>query len=370
MDCRIIRDLMPLYIENLASEASNNLIQEHVKGCEECSQILNKLQADLTSGKKAEALNISESAPDELLKRIKKSILKKISVLAAIAFAIGEIIGMTTSKGFMFMAFYATYSILAFILAVLLSIAICRNKLPSRKKFYFIGNWTFLFSIILSFIGISLCRWVFNEFSQVAMFLILEIIYNIILSSTLRIYAWRKLPKNEEADVINVTDRNLYSILFATVIAVTIMITVPVTMLEKYRTVDNLAMLFVNDPDVLGKWIGVNFVPTSDEFDPEKHPWKGEVFVKEMVFLKDGKLAAAFGNGKIDTSRPWLDWTKGFIINKSGDHTASKYFIKEIKGSKYLFYEWKTSDSFYFHKPIPYYVLKKADQEGSAAANK
>jgi bla regulator protein BlaR1 len=51
-----------------------------------------------------------------------------------------------------------------------------------------------------------------------------------------------------------------------------------------------------------------------------------------MMFLKDGKI-----NGTK------LLWTKGFIIDPI-QKTASKYGIKEINGSTYLFYEWKCGD--------------------------
>lgn len=34
--CNVIRDLLPLYAENLTSEESNNLISEHLQNCEDC----------------------------------------------------------------------------------------------------------------------------------------------------------------------------------------------------------------------------------------------------------------------------------------------------------------------------------------------
>jgi hypothetical protein len=370
MDCNIIRDLMPLFIENLSSEASNKLLLEHVNDCEECSEILKKLQADLTPVKTDEVLNINDSTSDDLLKRIKKNILKKISVLAAIAFAIGTIIGISSSNGFMFLAFYGTVSVFTFTLAVFSSVAICRNQLPSRRKFHFIGNWTVVFSILISFILFYLFRGFFNEVAKKVIIIFLEVIYNIILSSTLRIYAWRKLPTDDASVIGHVIDRNLYSVLFSTVIAVMVMVAVPVTLLEKYRVVDNISLAFENDPDVLGKWVSVDFVRTPEGYVPGRRPIIGELFLKEMIFLDNGKLSAAYGEEKIDTSRPWLNWTKGFIMHKGGDHTASKYLIKKIDGVKYLFFEWKSGDVLYFHKPSPYYVLKKAEPEESAAAKK
>jgi len=42
-----------------------------------------------------------------------------------------------------------------------------------------------------------------------------------------------------------------------------------------------------------------------------------------------------------------------------GDKTASKYYIKEIDGTKYLFMEWKSGDYKYRGEVKGYYVLRK-----------
>ncbi|MDE6004429.1 MAG: zf-HC2 domain-containing protein [Oscillospiraceae bacterium] len=72
LDCKIIEDLLPLYSENLCSQESKNLIQEHVKTCETCKQLLKKIP-------------ISEIKP-EIIPEEKKAFLKinrklKLSIL-------------------------------------------------------------------------------------------------------------------------------------------------------------------------------------------------------------------------------------------------------------------------------------------------
>ncbi len=37
--CKIIRDLLPGYINEILSETGANAFSEHIKTCEECSQI-------------------------------------------------------------------------------------------------------------------------------------------------------------------------------------------------------------------------------------------------------------------------------------------------------------------------------------------
>ena len=34
--CEIIRDLLPLYVDDVCSEKSKDMIEEHLRGCEEC----------------------------------------------------------------------------------------------------------------------------------------------------------------------------------------------------------------------------------------------------------------------------------------------------------------------------------------------
>ncbi len=44
-DCEIVRDLLPLYTENLTSAESNTMIEEHLKGCEHCKKFFDRLGA-------------------------------------------------------------------------------------------------------------------------------------------------------------------------------------------------------------------------------------------------------------------------------------------------------------------------------------
>ena len=46
-NCKVIQDLLPNYIEKLTKEETNSFIEEHLKECEECNSILEKLQKDM-----------------------------------------------------------------------------------------------------------------------------------------------------------------------------------------------------------------------------------------------------------------------------------------------------------------------------------
>ena len=113
------------------------------------------------------------------------------------------------------------------------------------------------------------------------------------------------------------------------------------------RTVDDINLPFVNDPGVTGAWRSVAFVEKPEQFSPDKDAGSGELYLKELIFLPDGKSP----NG-------WLTWTKGVVMHH-GDKTASRYEIKELGGQKYMFFEWKSGDYTIRHQKPNYYVLKK-----------
>jgi bla regulator protein BlaR1 len=111
------------------------------------------------------------------------------------------------------------------------------------------------------------------------------------------------------------------------------------------RTEDDINLPFVNDPAALGSWKAVAFVAKPEDFKPGEA--QGDLYLKELVFLPDGKSP----NG-------WLTWTKGAVLHH-GDKTASRYEIRKINGADYLFFEWKSGDYTLRHQTPKYYVLKK-----------
>jgi len=119
------------------------------------------------------------------------------------------------------------------------------------------------------------------------------------------------------------------------------------TINEQGRIVDKIDWPFVNDPRLIGTWKSVDFVDEMEQFNPGEKQWKGNLYLKELIFLPDGK-----------TFKPWWTWTKGMVFH-SGSKTASKYILKDIEDSTYMFFEWKSGDYTIRHMKPAYYVLKK-----------
>lgn len=82
LSCNIIRDLLPLYCDDICSEDSREMIENHLSDCQECSDIFRKMQSDSNEIKKGQPFELEKS---KVLKGIKKSIFKKKVLIAIIA---------------------------------------------------------------------------------------------------------------------------------------------------------------------------------------------------------------------------------------------------------------------------------------------
>ncbi len=129
--------------------------------------------------------------------------------------------------------------------------------------------------------------------------------------------------------------------------------------LVKYT--DNTNIPFVNDEEALGKWKSIDFVYDIDNFSTKYVNYEGNLFLKSIVLLPGGKMPQMnTEDSKVNEEKTanWMKWSKGYVINNISK-TASKYIIKEIDGTKYMFLEWKNGD--YTNRGVKpfYYVFKK-----------
>ena len=122
------------------------------------------------------------------------------------------------------------------------------------------------------------------------------------------------------------------------------------------RIADNIEYPFIDDTQMKGKWESVDFVKTIDSYKPGVKSWLDDLFLTGLNVQENGKLTLTTTSG--ESSGPSITWTKGMIINK-GVKTASKCEVKEIDGTTYMFYEWKSGDYTNRGMTPEYYVLKK-----------
>src|SRR5699024_1218876 len=77
-ECDIVKDLMPLYIDDLLSENSKKIVENHINSCESCKNYYDKLSSEIKIPVSKEA-RFSDLRPIEYLKsNLSKKIIKKV----------------------------------------------------------------------------------------------------------------------------------------------------------------------------------------------------------------------------------------------------------------------------------------------------
>ncbi len=77
--CSVIKDLIPLYVDDVLSEDSRKLVEEHLSGCDDCKGAYESLKSG--GGSEVNKANRDK----EVIKRIRKKILTKRMIAVGIA---------------------------------------------------------------------------------------------------------------------------------------------------------------------------------------------------------------------------------------------------------------------------------------------
>ena len=91
INCAIIKDILPLYADDIVSEDTKKLVEEHLLSCNDCKKELSLLKTDLETPK----VVITEKDDIAFLKKLSLDIKKKrvfTAILAATISAIGVIL--------------------------------------------------------------------------------------------------------------------------------------------------------------------------------------------------------------------------------------------------------------------------------------
>ena len=114
---------------------------------------------------------------------------------------------------------------------------------------------------------------------------------------------------------------------------------------------ENIDVDFVYDENIIGLWNAVAFVSEPSEFDDKKK--YNNVWVKSIIFNEDGTAKRIYFDRDLNDY-----WTKGYLIDKEKS-VLSKYEIKEINGTIYLFLQWKMGNYVYGGEKSEWYVFKR-----------
>ena len=123
-ECDVIRDLLPLYAENMLSEKSQEFVREHLAKCEDCSQALSQM-------KEPEFETLHGAEP---IKKFGKAFRKHTITVAALSvFVTIAIIVLIWSLVFL-EYFPLIPSLLVLLLLIGTAIVIFKRKNVKRKK--------------------------------------------------------------------------------------------------------------------------------------------------------------------------------------------------------------------------------------------
>lgn len=83
-NCKIVRDLLPNYIEKLTDEVTNEFIEEHISKCEECRKVLHDMNGEV----EIEEFNQDEEI--KYLKRLNTKVKMTIAIISLIVIIIAS----------------------------------------------------------------------------------------------------------------------------------------------------------------------------------------------------------------------------------------------------------------------------------------
>lgn len=97
-DCNIIRDILPLYVENMVSDETSAFVKEHIEKCPECATELENMKAGTkVEDLSAEGQNVMESEAQKSLMAIRKKFRKKVFRIASIVAGVVAVIFIAVS---------------------------------------------------------------------------------------------------------------------------------------------------------------------------------------------------------------------------------------------------------------------------------
>ena len=91
-DCEVVRDLMPLVIDDAASGASRGIVETHLKGCPDCRTAMEEMRTELAGRKAAPEDKEFARFVKNMGKRLRRK--KIIAILGAVIGVVGIAIGV------------------------------------------------------------------------------------------------------------------------------------------------------------------------------------------------------------------------------------------------------------------------------------
>lgn len=134
--CETIRDLLPLYIDKVCSAQSRNIVDEHLGGCADCQDVLQKMQNSAYSD---HLRNERESVVGHYAKKVKRKSLTAglcMAAILAVPILVCLIVNLATDHALNW------FFIVLTALLVFASLTVVPLVAETRKGLYTLGSFT------------------------------------------------------------------------------------------------------------------------------------------------------------------------------------------------------------------------------------
>lgn len=130
IDCKVIRDLMTLYVDGLSSEESNEIIEHHIKKCSKCNDYLNSLSDECFLEKNVvDKYEVDDKVEQKIVQDIKRSNVSKLLIYSIVGGVLATLLtsGSLIFNGFLLLPLFGAVIYLKF-----------KNKLIAPLSIYVI----------------------------------------------------------------------------------------------------------------------------------------------------------------------------------------------------------------------------------------
>ena len=110
MNCHIVRDLLPLYHDDVVSEETRILIQEHLETCPECERMLKDIHEGIGPGVGTAAYLDAEQPLAKSLKSLRKRLRRKTVVSIVVSIICAVVVVSTLTYGIFFFETLVPYT--------------------------------------------------------------------------------------------------------------------------------------------------------------------------------------------------------------------------------------------------------------------
>lgn len=84
ISCNIIKDLLPNYNDKISSKETNKLVEDHLKTCKGCSEILNNMNKEIENEELTETIDYLKGYRKSKKKAIKRAIILTLITIIGI----------------------------------------------------------------------------------------------------------------------------------------------------------------------------------------------------------------------------------------------------------------------------------------------